>query len=294
MYRNQTFKINRSIRTNRPYTAKHIPWYYENLRDLPEDEQHYFQTANGSFSWTSRFSKNYVISCYFTSVADAQRRSQLETDKHEYICDWYKSLKNQNVNIVILHDGLSNEFMKNYPNIQFEKVSPVPEGMLLYDYRWHTGYEFLKKVNADNVFFTDISDSVMVNNPFEQKEYKTDILYCGDEPCVIRENTWLRKSLVNNDMMALPEFSTLYGGYKRVVNPGVLGGGKAVVMDFLKIFTDWLLKLKDRERDGIGDMSVFNYCVHIQSPEIPKKYGFPINTIFKKNENRKDVWFKHK
>jgi len=37
-----------SVRTNSPYTAIHIPWGYEsmNFKDLPEDEQYYFKTAN--------------------------------------------------------------------------------------------------------------------------------------------------------------------------------------------------------------------------------------------------------
>ncbi len=43
-----------AIRTNRPYTARHIPWYYERLRDLPEDEQYYFRTANASSSGKKR------------------------------------------------------------------------------------------------------------------------------------------------------------------------------------------------------------------------------------------------
>jgi hypothetical protein len=32
------------IRTNRPYTAHHVPWYYKNAEDLPEDEQYYYKT----------------------------------------------------------------------------------------------------------------------------------------------------------------------------------------------------------------------------------------------------------
>jgi len=33
-----------AIRTNRPYTAKHIPWYYHDIKDLTEDEQYYYKT----------------------------------------------------------------------------------------------------------------------------------------------------------------------------------------------------------------------------------------------------------
>lgn len=37
-----------AIRTNRPYTARHVPWYYSYVESLPEDEQYYFKTAGKS------------------------------------------------------------------------------------------------------------------------------------------------------------------------------------------------------------------------------------------------------
>jgi hypothetical protein len=43
-----------AVRTNRPYTARHLPWYYVNLASLPTDEQHYFTTANDSSSGKKR------------------------------------------------------------------------------------------------------------------------------------------------------------------------------------------------------------------------------------------------
>lgn len=44
----------KAIRTNRPYTARHVPWYYTDFNSLPEDEKYYFQTANASSSGKSR------------------------------------------------------------------------------------------------------------------------------------------------------------------------------------------------------------------------------------------------
>jgi hypothetical protein len=46
-----------AIRINRPYTARHIPWYYDRLRDLPEDEQYYFKNATRSSSGKKRLRK---------------------------------------------------------------------------------------------------------------------------------------------------------------------------------------------------------------------------------------------
>lgn len=43
-----------AIRTNRPYTAKHLSWYYTDFESLPEDEKNYFRTANESASGKKR------------------------------------------------------------------------------------------------------------------------------------------------------------------------------------------------------------------------------------------------
>jgi hypothetical protein len=58
MYREGIRQYSHSgIRINRPYTARHIPWYYDRLRDLPEDEQYYFQNATRSSSGKKRLRK---------------------------------------------------------------------------------------------------------------------------------------------------------------------------------------------------------------------------------------------
>lgn len=49
MYREGVKNYSHSaIRTNRPYTARHLPWYYTDLKSLSKDEQYYFKTANES------------------------------------------------------------------------------------------------------------------------------------------------------------------------------------------------------------------------------------------------------
>jgi len=40
----------KALRTNRPYTAKHLPWYYFDFKDMPADEQYYFKTCKESHS----------------------------------------------------------------------------------------------------------------------------------------------------------------------------------------------------------------------------------------------------
>lgn len=49
LYKTPTFSFN-SIRTNRPYTCRHMPWYYSNFEDMPKDEQYYFRTTSETHS----------------------------------------------------------------------------------------------------------------------------------------------------------------------------------------------------------------------------------------------------
>lgn len=46
-----------AIRINRPYTCRHLPWYYTDMNNLPEDEQYYYRSANKSCTHKERFMK---------------------------------------------------------------------------------------------------------------------------------------------------------------------------------------------------------------------------------------------
>lgn len=48
MYKVRHFRYE-ALRINRPYTAKHVPWYYIDIKSLPEDEQYYIETASRTF-----------------------------------------------------------------------------------------------------------------------------------------------------------------------------------------------------------------------------------------------------
>lgn len=57
LYRGRCEYTHSAIRTNRPYTARHIPWYYTDFNKLPEDEKYYYIKANKSCSHKDRFIK---------------------------------------------------------------------------------------------------------------------------------------------------------------------------------------------------------------------------------------------
>lgn len=46
-----------AIRCNRPYTARHVPWYYKDFESLSEEDKYYFRSANESSSGKIRLIK---------------------------------------------------------------------------------------------------------------------------------------------------------------------------------------------------------------------------------------------
>lgn len=58
LYREGVTSYNHNaIRTNRPYTARHLPWYYTDFNSLTEDEKYYFRYASDSSSGKKRLMK---------------------------------------------------------------------------------------------------------------------------------------------------------------------------------------------------------------------------------------------
>ena len=51
MHKVTNYNTFNSLRIGRPYTARHLPWYYTDFEKLPNDELYYLQTAGGSISW---------------------------------------------------------------------------------------------------------------------------------------------------------------------------------------------------------------------------------------------------
>jgi hypothetical protein len=58
LYReNANVHILKALRTEAPYCAKHIPWYYTNFEELPEDEQFYYNSSKSCTFWSKYIKK---------------------------------------------------------------------------------------------------------------------------------------------------------------------------------------------------------------------------------------------
>lgn len=231
---------------------------------------------------------NYIVSTYLTSAIDAQRGVAKEANDTEYIKNWVDSIVRLGLKPVVLHDGLSARFRAKFPDVYFRKVGKVPSCIQLYDYRWVLYLEFMMNEPCDNVFFTDISDVVVKRDPFYEME--EGFLYCGDEPTTIRGCEWIQKSEKCPVLSKLDGFEDLLRSDEQLLNAGILGGSHRIVFSFLLDMVLAIEKLRHRPIDGTVDMPIFNYVIHRFNPV----HGYPVNSVFKKYEDRNDVWFIHK
>jgi hypothetical protein len=238
--------------------------------------------------------KNYICSTYFSNNIDPQRNKTINYDDYLYIKDWYESIIKLNLNAIIFYDNLSKEFIKKYTNSNIKFIHAEQASLNTVDFRWiiYKNYFERNKNNFDNVFFTDVSDVIILNNPFDFILDKPNTIFIGDEKPPYSYKWWMAKrNIYFHDI--IPDFIEYENRTKNniIYNCGIIGGDINIILDFLSDMVNILLK--GNVKTTTVDMSVANYLIYT-------KYknnffaGYPLNTPYKFNEIRKDCYFKHK
>ncbi len=242
---------------------------------------------------------NYIVSSLFTTCVDPIRNTKWPLSST--IMDvWYNSSidiiqKTHNFTLLVFYDQLEPSFLQKYNSeyITFIKVEDCND-YSPHDYRWLVYFNFISNnlSQIDNIFFTDISDVIIKQNPFPH--IKNDMLYVGDEYEYPWENWW-SSSRVKYYLDNLDSFNEIYEKYKHFpfLNAGILGGNKNIVLKFLDLIKSYIEITLNKPYETT-DMILFNYILYKYFSG-GVQYGEPINSKFKLNEtHREDVWFIHK
>ena len=150
---------------------------------------------------------------------------------------------------------------------------------------------------VDNLFITDITDVVVVNNPFVQPLFMNNVnsIFCGDEPKLL-DNDWMH-SHATHLRGKINDYAVYEENFKSstLLNCGIVGGNIAVMQPFLeKLCHIHETFNTDNNSAYTGDMGAFNYLARTQY-NANIIHGEPINTIFKMYETKRmDCWFRHK
>ena len=239
---------------------------------------------------------NVIMTTYFCNKEHNQKEKEhtsASCNDINYIKPWYESVKKLNLNGIIFHDGLSDEFIKEYEtsNIKFAYTNSYQYDYSLNDLRFFVYLEYiLKNPDIQNVFMTDGNDVTVVKNPFELDLNK---LYVGNENGVTinhllkyKKTTGMYKKISEYEISRLQKFSK-----SPLLNAGIVGGNRYNIIKLLTIMTDYFKKdscLKCNMNMGVLNQSVYNNFSNYST-------GEPLHSAFYGFQNdRKDVYFIHK
>jgi hypothetical protein len=247
-----------------------------------------------SLSYTEN--SDVIFTSYFTSKENPQKTATGQTlhapkNNINFIYPWYATICHLGLNGVVIHDGLSVEFIKEYsnPNVQFYEYHP--NRYSLNDERYFALREILKQQRFGRVMMTDGSDLMFKKNPFDF--ITQDILYFGtDEPSFkkIRDNKWCLQKMIQ-----LHEAGA--GSVKiddrfldfEYINAGVMAGSYSNMNNFLESLT---LLFEILNSDKNNNMLAINYLLWKFS--INHFKGTPFTSPFKKHELHGDYYIVHK
>ena len=240
------------------------------------NKKKYFKEKNDSSFISFMQKENILLTCYFTGVSDPQRGETWKADITQ-VDDLINSL--QGVKLVILQDCFDIDEYRGAKLVRVE-TSRNP-----YFQRWFSYMEFIESCdNLDKVFCIDATDVQLQLYPFDDMENSR--IYVGDEESTI-DNVWLKR---HHNVSVFKDFYRVYRK-RKLLNAGIVGGHKDIVIRFLKDLTSFYNK-----HDGVlgdTDMASLNYILH-KDYRNTITHGTIVNTTFKAFEQNEISWFRHK
>ena len=246
-----------------------------------------------------KISPNLIIATHITGVYDVNRSNTLADDDFSLVADWANSITQMGLQGVIFHNNFSERTCQLYQSdhIKFVKIeynnqfNPNIFRYILYA-------QFLKKYvhQVKNIFFTDVSDVVVLKNPFSYSFFTDNpsFIFCGDEPTQL-DNEWMQQHAKHlRDQIA--DYAQYEFDFKNhtLLNCGIMGGAVTVMYKFINELSAIHEQYNAANTTAYtGDMGAFNYLIRTKYNHLVK-HGKPVNTIFKGYEMDNACWFKHK
>jgi hypothetical protein len=253
-----------------------------------------------------------IISCYFINKVDPQWGIKRSMPDFNYIKPWYESVIKQKLNGIIIHDGIAKEFIEQYQNPYISFREFTPGDYSIFEERWFAYYLFLSGTKIKKVFFTDISDVIVTEDPYKTFN-DSFVLYVGrDHANKVGVSQWVLSELNNYIKDANYKVPGSFY-FQQVYNIGVTGGSRQLMMFFISRMIDLILLTTTSYHK---DITLANLVIHkyffpkiIIRPFEPAMTrienddfishnhlmsGFPLNSVFGKFEFDSKAVFIHK
>ena len=245
-------------------------------------------------------SQHVVMACLITGVYDVNRSETLPNDDYALIKNWAESLANLRIQGIIFHNNFTKTTCEKHGSqfLRFIKINHSPQ-FNPNVYRYFVYRDFLQTYAQEikSVFVTDISDVVVVQNPFIQPLFGANLnaIFCGDEPKSLSDE-WM-KAHATHLRSKIAGYESYEEQFKNeaLLNCGIIGGNLPVMQGLIeKLCLVHEQYNYDNQTAYTGDMGAFNYLVRTQF-NAHCLHGPPINTEFKAYQSdRTDCWFRHK
>lgn len=238
----------------------------------------------------SVFASHLILTTYFTQKEDPQRIGIYhEPDQFEKIRRWYGSVMRLGLHAAIFHDGLSEAFVQQHGNEHVVFMPYTPQtGRSPNDERFYCYLDFLDAhPEIQYAFMTDLFDVDFLRDPFD---------LINDEKYDFYSQTGIGGLPNGKKKYAVTRMKQAYGRIfhpdRISLNAGIIGGRRDHLLRLLIRMVADFKKAPERHNVNIG---VFNRCINDVCPD-PERilHGFPLHSEFKKYEEDRGFYIRHK
>jgi hypothetical protein len=244
--------------------------------------------------------RQVVMACHITGHYDVNRSQTLPGDDFSLVQDWADSIAALGIEGILFHNNLSERTCQTYANtyLTFIRISHDPRfNPNVYRYLLYRGYLRTHAQEIESLFVTDVSDVVVVNNPFVQPLFRANpgTVFCGDEPICL-DNDWMRAHATHlrQNIGDYAHYEAAFAAAP-LLNCGIIGGDIQVMQELMEALAHLHETYNHNNQTAYtGDMGAFNYLLRTRFAD-RLLHGPPVNTVFKGYEvDREDCWFRHK
>jgi len=241
-----------------------------------------------------------IMACHLTGIYDVNRSATLLDDDYSLVKDWADSITVLKLTGIIFHNNFSTATCRKYESDSIKFIEVDYDAVYNPNvYRYFIYLSFLQKSahKFGGVFITDVSDVVVLKNPFIQPEFINNptAVFCGDEPKCL-DNDWM-KDHATHLRNGIPEYAAYEEAFKAatLLNCGVIGGRALLMQELIEQLCHIHRQYnRNNQTAYTGDMGAFNFLVRNQYND-RLIHGQPVNTVFKAYQHaRTDCWFSHK
>lgn len=241
-----------------------------------------------------------IMVCHLTGIYDVNRSNTLVDDDYSLVKDWAGSVTALRLCGIIFHNNFSAATCSKYESeyIKFVRVD--------YDtaynpnvYRYFVYRSFLQHCAPapGGIFITDVSDVVVVKDPFTQPAFinNPSTVFCGDEPKRL-DNEWMKDHATHlrNGISGYAAYEETFAA-ATLLNCGIIGGQALLMQELIEQLCHIHEQYnRNNQTAYTGDMGAFNFLVRTRFND-RLVHGDPVNTVFKAyQQERTDCWFRHK